>query len=186
MDQKREPTRRSDRLHVGVIMLLVAGVALGLWLILDEFRMEFREDDPERRKMAILLLLTFTLGGLSIIGPPLLLLTARRRPWGAGRFLWFAHGTAAWLLWPPVVYQRARGVAGRNQSMSEACFFYGTPLMAVYVTLSLLAAGHFRRSRRRRIYRSWQEIFGLLLGLIWACTGLYLISMFYRSDFNRP
>jgi hypothetical protein len=54
--------------------------------------------------------------------------------------------------------------------------------MAVYVTLSLLASGHLRRSRRRRIYRSWQETFGLLLGLLWACTGLYVISMFYRSD----
>ena len=24
--------------------------------------------------------------------------------------------------------------------------------------------------------------FGLLLGLVWACTGLYLISLFYRQD----
>ena len=33
--------------------------------------------------------------------------------------------------------------------------------------------------------RSWQETFGLLLGLVWACTGLYIISLFYRQDFNR-
>ena len=31
--------------------------------------------------------------------------------------------------------------------MSAICFFYGTPLMALYVTLALLAGGHFRRSR---------------------------------------
>jgi hypothetical protein len=25
-------------------------------------------------------------------------------------------------------------------------------------------------------------MFGLLLGLVWACTGLYVISLFYRDD----
>src|SRR5437762_1620020 len=155
-------------------MLLIAGAALGFWLILDEFRSKLQANmGLEDRSNAWLLALFFVLGGLSLVGPPLLLSTARRRPWGAGRFLWFAHGTAAWLLWPPVVYLRIRGVPGN--STSAACFFYGTPLMAVYVTLTLLAGGHFRRSRRRRISRSWQETFGLLLGLAWACTGLYLI-----------
>ena len=56
------PTRRRDRLHIGVVMLLVAGVALGLWLIIDEFRSEYSGDNSERRQMAILLLLVFTLG----------------------------------------------------------------------------------------------------------------------------
>jgi hypothetical protein len=26
-------------------------------------------------------------------------------------------------------------------------------------------------------------MFGLLRGLVWACTGLYLISLLYRDDF---
>jgi hypothetical protein len=180
IDQKPARRWQSDRLHVGVVMLLIAGVALGIWLALPEFQAELRNDDIDQRIGAVLLLIVFVLGGLSLVGPPLLLLTARRRPWGAGRFLWFAHGTAAWLLWPPIVYVRAGGTGHR--SASAACFFYGTPLMAVYVTLALLAGGHFRRSRRRRMSRSWQETFGLLLGLLWACTGLYLISTFYRSD----
>jgi hypothetical protein len=55
--------------------------------------------------------------------------------------------------------------------------------MAVYVTIALLVSGRFRRSRRRRLFRSWQETFGLFLGLAWACTGLYLIATFYRQDF---
>jgi hypothetical protein len=58
--------------------------------------------------------------------------------------------------------------------------------MAVYVTLALLAGGFFRRSRRRRLKRSLQETFGLLLGLLWACTGLYMITRFYIDDFSRP
>jgi 4-amino-4-deoxy-L-arabinose transferase-like glycosyltransferase len=167
---------RADRLSIGTLMLLIAGVALGLWLGTD------RTDAQQRPHW--LVLLVFVLGGLSVVGPPLLLLTAKRRPWGAGRFLWFVHGTAAWLLWPPVVYLRARGVSD-IESSSAVCFLYGTPLMAVYVTLTLLAGGHLNRSRRRRIRRSRQETFGLLLGLAWACTGLYLISVFYREDLRR-
>jgi hypothetical protein len=92
---------------------------------------------------------------------------------------------AAWLLWPPIVYNRIAHDGRFKDSMSAVCFFYGTPLMAVYVTFALLAGGHLRRSRRRRLGRSWQENFGLLLGLAWACTGLYLIALFYRSDLLR-
>jgi hypothetical protein len=165
-------------------MSLIAGVALGLWLIGDEFRAKWQASGGfDDQAGAWLLLLIFVLGGLSLVGPPLLLLTARRRPWGAGRFLWFVQGTAAWLLWPPLVYHRIRG--STENSISGTCFFYGTPLMAVYVTLALLAGGHLRRARRRLIFRSWQETLGLLLGLAWACTGLYLISLFYREDFLR-
>jgi hypothetical protein len=175
MNQKPAVNPRANRLSIGVVMVLIAGLALGLWLGLA---MGGHEGESQWLNV-----LVFMLGGLSLVGPPLLLLTARRRPWGAGRFVWFAHGTAAWLLWPPVIYMRTRGLPG--PSMSGACFFYGTPLMAVYVTLTLLASGHFRRSRRRRIRRSWQETFGLLVGLVWACTGLYWICSFYFEDFRK-
>ncbi len=134
MSQKSADNHRLDRLSIGVVMLLIAGVAFGLWLVVSG-------DGPEGENRW-LVVLEFVLGGLSLVGPPLLLWTAKRRPWGAGRFLWFAHGTAAWLLWPPVVYMRTRGVTAN--STTAACFFYGTPLMAVHVTVTLLAGGHFK------------------------------------------
>jgi hypothetical protein len=171
-------------------MSLIAGAALGLWLVTGELR---RLISQEGRGPAdiflgkwdeiVLSAIVFFLGGLSLIGPPLLLLTARNRAWGAGRILWFAQGTASWLLWPPYIYRRM--VVQEPGSISGACYYYGTPLMAVYVTLALLAGGRLKRSRRRRMYRSWQETFGLLLGLAWACTGLYLIALFYHNDLFR-
>jgi hypothetical protein len=167
-------------------MLLIAGAALGFWLQLEFLRAQTNqiEDNLNRWLFAGV----FTLGGLSLIGVPLLLLTARRKAWGAGRFLWFTTGTAAWLLWPPVIFQRMTGTTPQGppgNSMSALCFFYGTPVMAVYVTLALLAKGAFRRSQRRRMRRSQQELFGLLLGLLWACTGLYLIGLFYAQDLSK-
>ena len=135
---------------------------------------------PSTWSEACSLAIVFLLGGLSLVGPPLLLRTARKSPWGAGRLLWFAQGSASWLLWPPVIYHR---VSREPMGVSGTCFYYGTPLMAVYVTLALLSGRPLESRHRRRIARSWQETFGLLLGLLWACTGLYFISLFYRRDF---
>lgn len=175
-----EPPR--ERLTIGVLMALIAGAAVGLCLVASSLREAGGSDPIERGVLAVVGLL----GGLSLVGPPLLLMSRRRRRggWGGGRFLWFVQGTATWLMWPPVVYKVVRG-GKYGDSMSGVCYYWGTPLMAVYVAAALLAGGSFQRSRRRRARRSWREQFGLILGLAWACTGLYLLSSLYRSDFGR-
>ena len=65
------------------------------------------------------------------------------------------------------------------------CYFYGTPLMAVYVALALLAGGWIRPRRRRRRPLPWRERFGIVLGLAWACTGLYVLSWIYSQYSKR-
>jgi uncharacterized protein (TIGR03382 family) len=65
------------------------------------------------------------------------------------------------------------------------CFAYGTPLMAIYVTAALLVGGWLGRRRRRQLRRSWRERFGLVLGLTWACTGLYVLYLLYHDDFSN-
>src|SRR5262245_14745914 len=113
MSRKPSSPPREDRLSVGLLMLLIAGAALGLWLVIEDLRrVDFRAGPPPADMSfgpwdwVIVFVLVFLLGGLSLVGPPLLLLTARKRRWGPGRLLWFAQGTASWLLWPPVVYRR--------------------------------------------------------------------------------
>ena len=64
--------------------------------------------------------------------------------------------------------------------MAGLCWFYGTPLMAIYVTAALLAGGWLRRHRRRR--RSWREQFGLVLAALWCCTGFYVLYLIYREE----
>ena len=187
MEQRHAAERPKPRMSLAVAMVLIAALALGLWLTLPELRAVGDSEGviTEPGSGRFLLAFVFMTGGVSLLGPPLLLLFARRKPWGAGRLLWFAHGTATWLLWPPIVYNRVLHEGRFRDSMSAICYFYGTTLMAVYMTSALLAGGHLGRKSRRRIRRSWQETLGLLLGLAWACTGLYLISLFYRQDLLR-
>jgi hypothetical protein len=174
-------TGKTRRFTILDMMLLVAGAAVGLWLAIATYGPNGGgPPDVEQRWLAVV---AFLLGGVSLIGPPLLL---RERFRGrsrlrVGEFFWFIQGTAAWLLWPPVVVQRVAGKDGG--SLSTVCYAYGTPLMALYVTLGLLAGGWLRpRRRRRRSARPWTATFGLILGLIWACTGLWVLSILYRAD----
>jgi hypothetical protein len=171
------PRHRSRRLALWELLVLIAGVALGLWL----FTKELQEPAGDQRW---LLAVVAVLSGCSLVGPPLLLWERRgsKAMWRAGRVHWFAQGTAAWLMWPPMVAARLRGDSVFHNAGTGICYFYGTPLMALYVTLALLAGGWIRprRGRRRRRY-SWREQFGLLLGLAWACTGLYLLVNLYRD-----
>lgn len=177
---ERQMRGSDSRIRLIEVMAMIAGLALGFWLVIDDLRpasvasMSFSDSG--------LLLIVSILGGLSLVGPVLLLGERRRGwPWGPGRLLWFSTGMAAWLLWPPVVYARFSG-RRMGDTISGPCFAYGTPLMALYVTLALLAGGWLRTARRRRMRRSARERFGLLVGMLWACTGFYVLHLLYSSD----
>jgi hypothetical protein len=184
---------RRQKMPLAVGMLLLAGIAVSLWLFNEELRRSWRDQaGPNTNELFANSRSAFgfhfavaLLGGISVVGVPFLLWERWRTklPWQEGKFFWFVQGMASWLLWPPLIYHRARG-SGSNSGV-EICYFYGTPLMALYVTFTLLAGGRFRRARRRRLRHSWSEVFGLLLGLAWACTGAYLLFMIYRLDFRR-
>lgn len=174
-----ESSRPGTRLTIGTLMLLIVGIGMGLAMSVPIL------SDDSTFSNVILVGGGGMLGGASVVGVPLLLWERwrgdrRRRStrFGPGRLSWFAHGTAAWLLWPPIIVGR-----GDNTS-ARVCYFYGTPLMAVYMTAALLAGGWLGRRRRLRSRRDWRERFGLLLGLGWAALGLYLLAMIYADDFR--
>ena len=94
-------------------MLLIAGAALGFWLVLGKLRAARANDQGnpwhlETRHGSCAFV--FVLGGLSLIGLPLLLMhRAGDGPGVRADSSGSSRGTAAWLLWPPVVYHRFSG-----------------------------------------------------------------------------
>ncbi len=188
----------APRFGIGALMVLVAGAGLGLWIVTADLRLIGVSPaeigfDPHLTTWdaAGFLIVVGVLGGLSFVGVPLLLKRSHRRSsprlWGPGRVLWFASGSASWLLWPPVIARRVGGGRILGDGVTGTCWAYGTPLMAVYVTASLLAGGWLRQGRRhRRRARPlpWVDRFGLVLGLLWAATGLYVLGLFYRGEFH--
>jgi len=183
MNQKSSAPRRADGMSLAVAMLMIACAALGLWLVTDDLR------DPHSGPYgfgywdeAIALGLAYGLGGLSLLGPPFLLLRARGRPWRAGRMLWFACGLATWIFWPPYLWAYAFRGSSLLRSDSAQLFFVTTPLLAILIISSFLAGGWLRGRRRRRLWLSWQETFGVLLGLAWACLGIHRLAWLYYTD----
>ncbi len=166
-------------------MLLIAGISICLWMMLPDLKNE--SGNVGAVPTAWFLAVIAVLGGVSLIGLPMLIwerCRSRKRPWGPGKLIWFSEGMAAWLMWPPVIIRRVQG--GKfGDTMTGACYAYGTPLMALWMISGLLAGGWLRKRRRRRIAaRSWREQFGLILGLAWACTGLYILYLLYTDDFR--
>ncbi len=177
--QKPPPPRRFG---IGDLAILIAGITIGFWLlgIGSGAQMSVIGSDAGMR-VSPYGAWVGVLGGLSVVGPPLLILARRRhkRKFGPGELMWFSQGTSAWLLWPPIVYHRVQ-TNPPGGPIAGPCFAYGTPLMALYLGSALLFGGWIRKRRRCRA-RSWQETFGLILGVFWACTGGYALYIIWSS-----
>src|SRR5947209_8246335 len=130
-------TKTPRRLTVFDLLVFIAGLAVGLWLAVPMIKA------PSPDFEGWVAPLVYLLGGLSLAGPVLLLRERfrRRGRLGIGELFWFCQGTATWLLWPPVVYYRIRPSSAMGHPITGVCYLYGTPLMALYVTMTLLAGG---------------------------------------------
>jgi hypothetical protein len=181
---------KRERLSVRELFILVAGVGIALAVTRPIWMGPYDRDDgdPIQVVPVVVRVIVAILSGVSFVGVPLLLarLTRRRAPWGPGKIAWFSQGMAAWLLWPPIVFnQLPLQRAGNDMPWSSVCWLWGTPLMGLYMTAAILAGGWFGRRGRRRMRRSGREQLGLILSCLWACTGLYFLGLLYWIDLVR-
>lgn len=172
-----------ERMSILDILLLVAGVCVALAVMRPILVVPYdHEGGPIEIVPVTVRFMIVVLGGLSWMGVPLLIW--RRIRGGArmtpGQMAWFAHGTASWLLWPPIVVWQTRNSS--EVPWSAVCWLWGTPLMGVYMTAALVAGGWFGRGARRRRRRSWHEQLGIVLTCLWACTGFYILYLICKVD----
>src|SRR5690606_14342812 len=127
-------------------------MALGIWIGMPYLD---GSDDLGMRWVAFV---SGVLGGVALVGPPLLLwnrwrgpIPAARARLGPGRLLWFTSGVVTWLDWPPIIAFRFRNPKSTAiNSMAEVCFVYGTPAMGLFMWLGLWGSGWLRGKTRRR------------------------------------
>jgi hypothetical protein len=179
---------KRERFTIGAGALLVLSMALAMGLFLEPMR-----ETDWWRLQNVVFLFVIVLAGPTAIGVPWLIVRKLRgrfrydRRWGPGRLHWFAQGSAAWLLWPPIVSTRLNltaanaGMGSDPSSTAQICYFYGTPLMAVYMLIALAVGGRIRLSKKSRRRIDWMERFGLLLAFLWTSVGAFLHWLIYTD-----
>ena len=78
---------RTDRMTIGMAMLLIAGAALGFWLALETVKSQTRSPNGPDEELITDWALRFWCscwGDSSLVGPALLLVAGQKRPWGTG------------------------------------------------------------------------------------------------------
>ena len=171
------PGRRGESpFRIADMLALVAALALGSWLVMPMFR-----GGDSLLSLRLVTASTALLGSIALTGPPNPLIARRwltRRPLGPGSLVWFATGMATWGLWPALIFVRARSVT-LDRSLSFTCYLYVAPLLGLFLTLSLLLSGSWRRGRRPL---GWRERVGRPMALAWSAVGGYLLYKIYRDE----
>jgi hypothetical protein len=154
-------------------MVLIAGIAFGLWLFGNEFSQAGQEK--------WFILVVSVLGGLSLAGTPRILMDRLRggRRWRSGALNWFAVGLACWALVPALVTLR---LVGSKPSVAPTCFVYSLPLMGLFLLLATFIGGR-PISRWWACRGWWPEWFGMWILVAWAGAGCYILFLIYRDMF---
>jgi hypothetical protein len=168
----------SDRLTIRRLLILTAGVAVGLALFAPHFSAGDLADAGQWRAVVNAVII-----GLALPAPLFCIPRAfRNRGLGAGGLFALAVGLGVWLLLPAAVVEwLARNASPSNQrNMTGACLYNVLPLMGFWYLLAALTAGH----AGRRLYSRttpWTERYGFFLSLLWSPLGVWLLVDIYRD-----
>lgn len=167
LDARPQP----DRLTLRRLMLLIAGVAVGFWLIETE-KFDPYEVDHYRR-------VAWVMGfGCSLAGPWIVTAQARRgAALAVAAYFWLMTGVGSWIFVPGLIYAR---FAGGNADPFKACLLYAQLLPALWlvVSIALVSPRMFTNLWRPG---PWIERCGLALAVYWAPNGAWLVLDLYRD-----
>ena len=165
---------RRDRLTILRLLLLTAGVAVGIVFFAPRFTEANTTDAEQWRGLACSVII-----GLSLPAP---LFCVRRpgsgRAIGAGGLFALTVGLGSLLMLPPSVV--AVLADGEPKGMPATCLYYCLPLVGLWYLLATLLSGHVGR----HLFRPdtpWTERYGFLLVLVLAPLGVWVLVDIYRD-----
>jgi len=171
-----------DRLTIGRLLVLTAGVAVGLALFAPHLGADNITDTEDWRGIANALVI-----GLALPAPLFCLPRVfRNRSLGAGGLFALAAGLGVLLLVPPAIVEWAarNSPASTNDNFSAAaCLFYSIPLMGLWYLLAAIVSGH----AGRRLFEPatpWIERYGFGLAVAWSPLGVWLLVDVYAGVFS--
>ncbi len=167
-----------DRLTIGRLMLLTAGIGVSLPLYVPELG----TGDP-RNPETWRILVNAVVVGLAMPAP-LICLAGRSsgRRLGAGGMFALVAGLGVLLLLPPALINwYLRITANTKQDYSAAaCLYFVLPPLGLWYLLAALLAGHAGRESFRKS-TPWTEKYGYSLALLWTPLGLWQLFEIYRD-----
>jgi hypothetical protein len=173
---QKEAPAPGDQLTIARLMVLTAGVAVGLGCFaprLDEF--DYREVEKWRGLASALLI------GVSLPGV-FYNLRRRSRRLAAGGLLWLTLSLGVWILLPPAIAAPLLHAKPMGEASVVMCLYYVLPLFSFWFLLAAWLGGRLpRRSLGKR--SAWADRFGIYLGLAWSILGCWHIFDFYWEAF---
>jgi len=165
-----------DRLTIRRMLLLIAGVALGLVIFAPNFDDGDLQNVEKWRYTANAIII-----GMAIPAPLFCIgRVIRNRPLAAGGLFALAAGLGVWLLLPAAVAECLARHAGINRGTTVSCLYWVLPLMGLWYFLAALVSGHVSRELFRAA-TSWTERYGLFLALAWSPLGVWMLVDIYRE-----
>ncbi|NLX95625.1 MAG: hypothetical protein GXY83_05565 [Rhodopirellula sp.] len=162
-----------DRLTILRLLLLTAGVAVGLGVFLP------RSSDPWDINTVLVVGNALVLG-LALPAPLFTLRFGRRRerPLGPGGLFALTVGLGGLLMLPPAL----ASVVSPKPGSAAVCLYYAMPLVGLWYLLAAALAGHVNRALFRPA-TPWVERYGLLLAALWSPLGAWHLANFYLEAF---
>lgn len=166
-------TVSDDRLTIGRLLVITAGVAIGLVI--------FAPGKPSIAEVDWFRALWFALlAGVALVSP--LFVIGRRirgQRAGVGSMLLLTLGFGVLTLVPSAIADR---VGGSNEGFSVLCLTYCVPFVCLWYLLAAGAGGQLTLASFQRS-TPWVERLGLYLALVAAPLGIWLLIDVYREAF---
>lgn len=167
-----------DRLTIGRLLLITAGVAAGLTLFAPHIEPEKLQSSDSWRGMAFSLIVGLTLPvPLFGIGR-----VVKKRSLGVWGLFALALGLGAWLMMPAAIIEYLEPTSSPNNEQHEsfACLYFVMPMMGLWCLLAGLVSGHAGRALYNRT-TPWIDRYGFLLALLWSPLGAWQVVDVYRA-----